>query len=223
MKIDSHKYPLPKRLRHHTSANVYAAADSLFRIPDYYPPLLQSLDWSECFENGNEPCAIDVGCGKAKFLFDYAEQNRERNYLGIEVRKPLVDWASNVIKSEKIPNASVLWYSVANGFPFIEDDSISEVFYLFPDPWPKAKHLKRRVMNIHFLNELFRILKNDGKIYIATDLEEIHQYHIEVLMEFEKLHFHLASQDEWRLPITNKETFCLEKKIETYKIIAGKK
>ncbi len=223
MTIDSHKYPLPKRLRHHTSPSIYLPANELFRIPDYYPPLIEKIDWKDYFSNGFPPNSIDVGCGKAKLLLDFAELHPKKNVLGIEIRKPLVAWANNVIKSENIANAMVIWYSIANGFPFIENNSISDVFYLFPDPWPKTKHAKRRVLNISFLNEIERILKDDGKLYIATDLEEIHQYHFEILTDFKKFKFDLANEKKWHLPITNKETFCLEKSIEVYKIIASKK
>jgi len=223
MKIDSQKHPLPKRLRHHTSPSVYFPAKELFKIPDYYPPLIEKIDWELTFSNGLPPDSIDVGCGKAKLLLDFAELHQGKNVLGIEVRKPLVSWANDVIVSERIPNASVIWYSIANGFPFIENHSVCDVFYLFPDPWPKTKHLKRRVLNINFLYEIHRILKDDGIFYIATDLYEIHQYHLEILTEFEKFEFVLANENDWQLPITNKETFCIEKNIEIYKIIVRKK
>lgn len=219
MKIDFIKYPLPKRLRHHTTPNVYFSVNDLKFIPDNYPTVYQNLNWKELFLNSNPPSSLDIGCGKGAFLFDYAEINQNENILGLEVRKPLAEWLNHVIKSENIQNCASIWYSVANGLPFIDSGIINNIFYFFPDPWPKTKHLKRRVFNNNFLIEADRILKQDGTLYVATDLFEIHEYHIKILNKngnFE--YFIIESDNDWNLPLTNKEKFCRNNNIKYWRM-----
>ena len=105
------------------------------------------MDWAEIFLNGKKPNRLDIGCGKGIFLLGIANENPDFNYLGIEVRDVAVTWINNYIEGEKVENCKALFYSVANGLPFIEDESIDEIYYLFPDPWPKNKHHKRRAFN----------------------------------------------------------------------------
>ncbi len=225
MKIDFQKYPLPKRLRHHTSANYYIPYAELKKIPDNYPPLIDKINWSEYFADGESPDILDVGCGKGKLLLDLAEIEPSKNILGIEVRHLITQWLGRVIKGENIPNAAVLWYSVVNGLPFIATGSIEKVLYLFPDPWPKKKHHKRRAFNKPVLNEFHRILRNDGMLYLATDVEQVHEYHLELLDANKGLfEFLLIESDEqWGLPVTNKETFCRAENIPFYRIICYKR
>jgi tRNA (guanine-N7-)-methyltransferase len=219
LSIDFSKYPLPKRFRHHTAANLYMPASTFKVKPNYYPPIYDKLNWKEVFINGKPPVLIDIGCGKGTFLLTYAMNNPEQNILGIEIRKQPVEWISLVISGEKIQNCGVLWYSMANGLDFIETNSIDKLFYLFPDPWPKRKHVKRRVFNEESIVEYARVLKKEGELYIATDLEEIHSYHLKILDKSDLFKYKIIENDvEWNLPVTNKEKFCRTNDIKFFRI-----
>ncbi|HOQ48552.1 MAG TPA: tRNA (guanosine(46)-N7)-methyltransferase TrmB [Candidatus Kapabacteria bacterium] len=221
--IDFSKYPLPNRMRHHTSPNFYLPASELQIIPKGYPPLIDKIDWSNHFANSQPPDLLDIGCGRGKFLLDMSFRLPQKNILGIEVRPLPVEWLQNVIKGENLPNVSVLRYSVVNGLPFIEDNSIEEVFYLFPDPWPKKKHIKRRAFNLDFVREVHRILKKQGKLLLATDVPEVHAYHLEILNEFKLFDIQIIENDaDWDYPVTNKEDFCRRVGIPFYRIICVK-
>lgn len=219
MIIDSKKYPLPSRFRHHSSPNLYLPLSELKTIPDYYPPLIKEINWNDYFANGKAPDALDIGCGKGQFLLDFAELHPDINILGIELRKGPVEWLNQILKGEKIPNAAVIWYSVVNGLDFIESESISQVFYLFPDPWFKKKHIKRRAFNKKFLEMVNKILKPEGIFYIATDVIDVHNYHLQILNSINFFRYELVNSDsEWKLPRTNKELFCLKKNFEYYRV-----
>jgi tRNA (guanine-N7-)-methyltransferase len=223
LKIDSEKYPLPNRMRHHTSPNLYLPLSELKEVPNFYPPLIESIDWKDVYSNSLPPSRLDVGCGKGRLLLDTAEAYPEINILGIEVRKGAVDWLQEVIAGENIPNCGILWYSVVNGLGFINSESIDEIYYLFPDPWPKKKHHKRRAFNNPVLLEFIRVLRQGGRLFLATDVEEVHEYHLEMLKDIKSLNpKFIESDDEWGLPITNKETFCRKMNIPFYRIIATK-
>ncbi|MPN20496.1 tRNA (guanine-N(7)-)-methyltransferase [bioreactor metagenome] len=94
---------------------------------------------------------------------------------------------------------------------------------MFPDPWVKTKHKKRRVFNIDFLDDVYRILTKNGKLFLATDILEVHKDHLKILNKFEKMEFKEVKNDnEWNKPQTNKEVFCRKEGIEFYRIIAKK-
>ncbi|MBM2815342.1 MAG: trmB [Ignavibacteria bacterium] len=222
--IDFKKYPLPKRLRHHAGANLYVPYSNLKKEPEYYPPLYTSLNWVQIFKNSKPPDELDIGCGKGAFLLSRANQFGDRNILGIELRETLPQWLNEIIEGEGIPNCAVIWHNAANGLSFLSNDSILNTFYLFPDPWPKRKHLKRRLFSEALLTELYRIVSPEGRVYIATDVEELHNHHLEVLKSSGKFNVDENSRnDAWNLPVTNKEAFCKLHDIPIFKIILQKK
>ncbi|MFC2131441.1 tRNA (guanosine(46)-N7)-methyltransferase TrmB [Bacteroidota bacterium] len=224
MEIDFNKYPLPKRLRHHTTPNLYFKLSELKEKPGFYPPAVEEMDWEEVFINGKQPDMLDVGCGKGVFLLNMSEKYPDKNILGIELRKAAVEWINGVVRGEGIPNGAAIWYSVVNGLHFIEDKSIEKVFYLFPDPWPKRKHLKRRAFNEEFLSDIYRVLKDDGHFYLATDVPEVDSYHKKVLDVFGKFDYGIVQSDnQWLFPVTNKEKFCRKENISFFRLICSKK
>jgi tRNA G46 methylase TrmB len=121
---------------------------------------------------------------------------------------------NNVIEGERIANAFVIWYSVVNGLPFIESSSVDKIFYLFPDPWFKFKHKKRRAFNDKTIEEFHRVLKSDGILYLASDVPEVNEYHKSLINDTGKFTYEIADDTSWGLPITNKEKFCRKQNID---------
>ncbi|MGE5480459.1 MAG: tRNA (guanine(46)-N(7))-methyltransferase TrmB [Chloroflexota bacterium] len=219
--IDYAKYPLPKKVRHHTSSNLYMPASELRTIPEHYPPIIKDINWADVFGNGRRPDELDIGCGKGSFLIELALKRPGINILGIEIRHALVDWINGVARGESIDNCGALWYTVVNGLDFIGERSIRAAYYLFPDPWPKTRHLRRRAFQEPFLKDLSRVLVPGGRLYLATDVDYVHEHHLAVLESSQLFDWQVVSQPEdWNLPVTNKERFCILHDIETYRIIA---
>ncbi len=206
------QYPIPKRFRHHISPNTYIPLAELKKISEFYPPLIESISWSEVYANSNPPDYLDIGCGFGGFMFKFAELNPNSNILGIEIRQQPYDYMLEVIAKESLNNVHTIRYSVANKLPFIESESIEKIFYFFPDPWYKKKHTKRRAFNIPFLEECYRVLKKGGELLLQTDVPEVHQYQLSILKEFAKFEvIPLDINDEWNFPSTNQEEFCIKK------------
>lgn len=216
------KYKTP-RIRHHSNRAFYFGANEHTKNINFYPSVPERLNWCEIFSNGLPADCLDIGCGLGRFLIRYALNNPHENILGVEVRNLAVEWINEIIKGEDLGNAHALWYSAVNKLPFLDDNSISKIFYFFPDPWVKRRHNKRRVINVEFLNELHRILKDDGKLYLATDVDELTDYHIEQLVEFGKFEYRFTDEDEWDImQRTNQEEFCLSKGIPYKRLICNK-
>ncbi len=220
--INFKKYPLKAKVRHHISAFNYLPADELKYMPSSYPPLIENIKWEEMFKSAKHPDILDIGCGRGHFLLKMAKEYPEKNLLGIEVRKPLVDWINEVADMENLNNCHALRYSVVNGLRFIPKVSAEMIFYLFPDPWPKKRQQKRRAFNAEFLSNCYNTLKSGGVLHLATDCDYVHKYHMDVLKKFNKFDFREVSIAEWDFPQTNQEEFCERKNISVFRIKAFK-
>jgi tRNA (guanine-N7-)-methyltransferase len=218
------KYPFPeKRPRHHTAPHLYVPYSKLKVVPANYPVPVEKVDWAELFANGKKPDMLDIGTGRGKFLLEMALLYPNKNILGIEIKQNCVQWLKQVIEGEKVRNAGVIWHNVLNGLQFIENESLESVFYLFPDPWPKARHSKRRALNEEVLNEIAEKLKFGGRFYLATDFKSLHEEHILLIENSKRYKIKFIESDlDWNLPKTNKEISCINRSIEYYRMICEK-
>lgn len=116
------------------------------------------------------PVEVEIGVGKGRFLRERAIAFPERNFLGIEKSKKYLLHAAERLKKVEIPNVRLV-ITYAEGFleRFIPDGSVSMYHVLFPDPWPKRRHAKRRLFTPRFLDQVVRTLVPEGELRIATD------------------------------------------------------
>jgi tRNA (guanine-N7-)-methyltransferase len=220
--IDYTKYPVP-RIRHHANPVLYFPLKQHRNRNFKYPPLIEKFEWSELFSNGRPPVYLDIGCGLGRFLIQIAVSEQDINILGFEVRQTAVEWTNSIIDGENIANARTLWYSVVNGFPFIETGTVKKIFYLFPDPWVKKRHHKRRAFSIGLAEEFHRILSPGGKLYIMTDVPGLDEYHAEILNRYRGFEYLYPGDNEWGLNVqTSQEEFCIKKNIPYVKMLCKK-
>ena len=167
---------------------------------DYF----RKLSKEEIFET-NRPLEIDLGCGDGSFLVAMASHYPERNFLGVErllgrVRKVIRKAEKNSLLNLKVLRLE-LSYTIEWLLP---DDCANRMHLLFPDPWPKKKHHKRRMVNKSFCESLVRILKEDGEFLFKTDHPD---YFEESMLALEN--FDLLEQVPWNTddfyPITDFE------------------
>ena len=116
------------------------------------------------------PLEVDLGCGDGTFLASLAAQFSDRNFLGIERLDGRVRRACAKAARANLPNVRFLKiecsYAVQNLLP---PASVEVVHLLFPDPWPKQRHHRRRIVTPDFLASIHRALAADGRLRIVTD------------------------------------------------------
>ena len=118
----------------------------------------------------NKKNIIDVGSGNGENTLFLAKKNPDALIIAIEIF-----WDGNInlckqISKLKLYNVKIFSSNVLKLFNHLNtDDYFNEIWILFPDPWPKSKHQKRRLINVNFFTKVYSYLKKDGKIFIATD------------------------------------------------------
>jgi len=118
----------------------------------------------------NQPVFLEIGCGKGEFISTYSVQNPAFNILGLETASKRINNTLKKLSPDKHPNVRLLRLFVDASINIIfPPDSISGVFIQHPDPWPKRKHHRRRLIQQDFLNSLAQILKPDAQIQVSTD------------------------------------------------------
>jgi tRNA (guanine-N7-)-methyltransferase len=128
---------------------------------------IERLDVGELFRR-NAPLHVDLGCGDGSFLCELAQQFPEKNFLGIERLSKRVEKARR--KTEKIENVRVLRADTSDAVRYLLPENSVETFYLlFPDPWPKRRHQRRRIFTRGFLDSVAAALEHDGLLRVATD------------------------------------------------------
>jgi tRNA (guanine-N7-)-methyltransferase len=139
------------------------------------------LRWADVF--GNEhPVELEIGSGKGTFLLGIAEAKPEHNYVGIEYAKAYAEFAGDRLRRHNTSNARMVhgeasWWIRCH----VPDESLMGVHVYFPDPWPKARHHKRRLVQLGFLKEVHRMLVPGGKLRLVTDHADYFAHMKEVL------------------------------------------
>lgn len=178
---------------------------------DYF----RKLSKEEIFET-NRPLEIDLGCGDGSFLVAMASHYQERNFLGVERLLGRVRKVIRKAEKSSLLNLKVLRLELSYTIEWLlPDHCASRMHLLFPDPWPKKKHHKRRMVNQSFCESLVRILKEDGEFLFKTDHPD---YFEESMLTLEN--FDLLKQVPWNTddfyPVTDFEKIWTTEGKEIY-------
>lgn len=130
------------------------------------------LDYSKCF--GREaPCFLEVGFGSGCSLAVLAQQRREADFIGIETFKPGIGSLLQRIEEEQLANIRIYYGDAVDVLEkCIPDHSLQGIHIFFPDPWPKRRHHKRRLIQAAFVSQAAQKLKKSGCLQLATDWQD---------------------------------------------------
>lgn len=156
---------------------------AVVRVRNHVNPLSQKyqtpvspLEWEKIYAAPNQPLHLDIGCGKGLFLLSMAMEPTW-NFLGLEIREPLVQEA-NVWRDELgLTNLHYLFCNVNNSLQSLlsslPDGTLQRVTIQFPDPWFKNRHAKRRVVQPELVAELATYLATGGIVFLQSDIEAL--------------------------------------------------
>lgn len=119
------------------------------------------------------PVIVEIGFGDGAALAAMAAAQPQKNYLGIEVHRPGIGYLLRRLQANDLNNVRVVQADATEIFEtWIPDQSLSAVNVFFPDPWPKKRHHKRRLVQADFAASIMRKLKPGGHLHLATDWRE---------------------------------------------------
>lgn len=134
------------------------------------------------------PLEVEVGSGKGLFLIGACRAQPEHDYLGVELARKYASYAASRLAKAEITNGKVISGDALRLFrEGFCDSALAAVHVYFPDPWWKARHKKRRVMNEVFLRDVERTLVSAGRLHFWTDVEEYYQTTLSLIAATVKL------------------------------------
>lgn len=171
-----------------------------FALENYWPVMGVEyqdapVDFAELF--GREaPVTLEIGFGMGTSLVAMAKANPQQNFLGIEVHSPGVGACLATAHEEGVENLRVMCHDAVEVLQkMVPDNSLSMVQLFFPDPWHKARHNKRRIVQVPFAEFVKSKLKLGGVFHMATDWEPYAEHMLEVMSSIDGYQNHSESND----------------------------
>ncbi len=154
----------------------------------------ESRDLLEFIQSPN-PLIVDLGCGAGNFLRDFAQIRPESHFIGFELKfKRLVKGAIK-FKKKALTNIRLIQSRAEEIESWIPENRISELHINFPDPWPKTRHQKHRLVSRRFLETVKRLLVPGGVFVFKTDHREYFEFAVDLINSVDFLEILHYSED----------------------------
>lgn len=144
-------------------------------LAPYYTQPVKPIEIEKLFADPARPLLLDIGCARGRFLLKMAAAQPDWNFLGVEIREPLVDEANRIASEQGQTNVR---YEFCNAMLVLDklleklpQELLQVVTIQFPDPWFKKKHAKRRMVNKELVETVAEKLATGGRIFVQTDIE----------------------------------------------------
>ena len=166
------------RLRNITGArDVIAESEYVVQEPTEYKGR-----WKDLFENKGE-LRVEVGMGKGKFLNEMARRNPHINYIGIEMYSSVLLRALQKMELDPLPNLKFLCIDARILPDVFEKGEVDHIYLNFSDPWPKARHARRRLTSTVFFAQYEKVLAKEGVVEFKTDNRPLFEFSLEQVEE----------------------------------------
>jgi tRNA (guanine-N7-)-methyltransferase len=147
--------------------------DRVFFVPSYYDKhhlFSENLFLQNRMFKEDKPIILEYCSGNGEWIIQKAKAHPDIHWIAVEMRLDRVKKIYSKLQNHNLENLFIIY---GEGFTFskyyIPDNALSSVFINFPDPWPKKRHAKHRLMNEEFVEELSRTVQPLGKLFFVTD------------------------------------------------------
>ena len=141
--------------------------------------------WNTLFENSN-PIHIEIGMGKGQFILTLAKQNLQINYIGIERYSSVLLRALEKFDTEEfceLTNVRFICMDAMELPDVFEAEEVEKIYLNFSDPWPKARHARRRLTSTVFFAQYDKVLAKEGVVEFKTDNRPLFEFSLEQVQE----------------------------------------
>ena len=160
-------------------------------------PATGALKPETCFPNASE-IWLEIGFGGGEHVSGQASRSPGIGILASEVFSEGVAKLLGQIEDEALSNIRIWPRDGRELVDRLADDSIDRAFILFPDPWPKTRHHKRRLIQPAFLDALARVVKTNGRVRFATDVRSYADEALEKFLSHPAFHWTASNANDWR-------------------------
>ena len=178
------------------------------------------------FEKSHYPIHLDIGSAKGEFLIELATKYPDWNFVGLEIREPLVSLCEKKRRKLELNNLKFLFCNVNVSLDAWLSDldygQLKRVSIQFPDPWFKRKHFKRRVLKTNILNSIAKAMSKDGEIFIQSDIFKLIEYMTNTIDEnryFTRKNVGESIDENPYNVMTDREIFSLKKNLLIYRVM----
>ncbi len=195
-------------------------------LAPYYRFAPKPLEVESVFADPTLPLHLDIGCARGRFILKMAEIVKDVNFVGVEIREPLVEEANRLANEANLDN---LYYEFCNATyaleAFLEKvpaDILHTVTIQFADPWFKNKHAKRRMVTGIMVAAMVKHLKIDGEIFVQTDVNFLADEMFAIFRENENLREIEITENPFPVK-TEREAAVEEKGLPVYRCLFERK
>ena len=151
--------------------------------PTFLLPFLSTTPLNaEAIFSRRAPTIVEIGFGMGEATAAIAQRLADKNFVGIEVHTPGVGALLKLIGENNIRNLRIIQHDAVEVLKsMVADNSLDGLHIFFPDPWPKKRHHKRRLIQAEFVKLLVQKLASGGYLHLATDWEDYAHHMLEVL------------------------------------------
>ena len=175
-------------------SKVYERLKDEWSIAEHGP----TLDLVEVFGNDNSVC-LEIGCGRGDLAASFGPTHLDHNLIAIDIHTRGIANILQGIENHSLTNTRVVEGDVLVLLKRFADASLSEVWVFFPDPWPKPREQRRRLLRPDVVQEFARVLKVGGVLRLATDIEDYWRKSITVVSANESFEDPEFSRPDWRI------------------------
>ena len=142
----------------------------------------QKGNWENVFGRSGR-LYVELGTGKGDFISQLALRNPDVNFIGIEAQQDVLYSAAKKIRELNLTNVKLLTFDINNIENIFAEGEIDQLYINFCDPWPKARHAKRRLTHVGFLRRYAKLLKKPGRLIFKTDNRPLFDFSLEQFEE----------------------------------------
>ena len=168
---------------------------------DVESPRLENL--AEAFPHKPEKIVLESGFGGGEHLIHQALTNPSIGYIGVEPFVNSMAKALTSIEEHNIQNIRLYEEDATELLDWLPEDCIDRIDLLYPDPWPKKKHWKRRFVSQKNLTRFARVLKPDGIFHFASDIDTYINWTLNHCDEHPNFSWHAQTAQDWHTPYKN--------------------
>ena len=166
----------------------------------------------EALKAGCDELWLEIGFGGGEHMAAQAARHPHVKLIGVEPFVNGVASALRHVEDGQLANVLIHHGDAREVTPALPDASLTRVFILFPDPWPKSRHHKRRIAQPEFIADLARVLKPGGALRFATDWAEYADWALERILADPDFAWPAMRADDWRIPPSDHVTTRYETK-----------